>query len=1038
VNTSCGCPHAHLTSFRTVGSEKEDRISKVEAAASGKEESAPEMEEPANIITLLGKDGEKPYRNFGNTLKMQPASKLIPKHPVLYSNLSADDDNDPINQDQYDEAAAVTNGDSSSPSSRQWGGSSSDDDDLPLSARATATGGSSAAGKDHHATKNAQAPVPEKKKSSEQQDQKKKRINDELVDANDSDISNKKTRFAPVRKGGKCGTCENCLNPRWKKACIEVRKAQETAAAAATGNGNSGARAVKPPKPAVSAAAAKPVKKPTAAPAAAAPVTTAKPLSSEAFANSLGKLMASGGSIVQPSHVPILIDLMKRANTWGQRQSILSTMVKSIQDVLSEIVQQKGLLILQKWFSEAIEGKRAKSLSSLMTTLDAMPISVAALSSPCELGKLVGNLRKAPEELDALKPQAAALVKKWKAIVQRGDAIVSVPVEKAVTAAAAATAKAAAAAAETKAAASKAAATIDAVKQKTKLPSISLATASNITSSSKLGDDVDLFGAADKRRAGAAAVPKPKTDTVKVHSKPGTTNRKPMLAARKKAVDSSASQSTSSSLLPSVSVSSLSSLGGSTGGGGGGSTSSGAVFGPTSSSGGLSFGSHMPVMMTAADRARQRAKEAAARVPSPEPAPRKEKKKKLVWKDVNEIESIRWFRKADPPSAAKKDADDSAPPAAFEDTKEPSPPPQFASAAKKEHLSEAHALRAHRQEEDEFRANYIELLARMVPDIEWYSPPMIAAATAAAGGTTIATGEQSYEIAAARARRAGMHPGAPVPTYPVEANETDRGRPQPLQSIQRIPLSTEEAQLWAAQAQAKQQQREVEQQRREREQQRHALPPTQQGGYYNRSGGGGGPPPQRYAHPPAAVGAPAAAPAPAAASLPDGLSAALAQLTASRALPASNTNASAPPPHLQHHQPPPQAARRPQRQPQQQQRPPPRLQPRGPALPPGMRPMLGLHRPAQPSPVATTATEAVSPQLPTQHHIPPPVNNGIASGGRSRTPCRFYMSAEGCRAGNKCRFAHLPVDQAAKRPRVDGSHGGGAPPRAPGFGSIWD
>ncbi|KAL4527171.1 hypothetical protein Ndes2526B_g09118 [Nannochloris sp. 'desiccata'] len=979
-----------------MGSEREDRKSKTEDAASGKEKSTPEMDESAEIISLL------------------------------------DDDNDRPNQDQNDEAAAVESGEVSSPSSREWGDKSSDDDDVPLAARATATGGSSAAGKEQQATKKAQAPVPEKKKLPEQQQEKKKRINDELLDASDSSASNKKPRFAPVRKGGKCGICENCLNPRWKKACIEVRKAQEAAAAAAEGNGSNSAPDVKTVKPAAPAPAAKPVKKPAAVPSAsAASVTTAKPLSSEAFANSLGKIMASGGSIVQPSHVAVLIDLMKRANTWGQRQSILSTMVKSIQDVLSEIVQQKGLLILQKWFSEAIEGKRPKSLASLMTTLDAMPISVAALSSPCELGKLVGNLRRAPEELDALKPQAAALVRKWKAIVQRGDATVSVPVERAVTAAATATAKAAAAAAETKAAATKAAANIDAVKQKVKLSSTSLATAST-TPSSKLGDDADLFDAADKRRAGAA-VPKAKIDTVKAPPKPGT-NRKPMLATKTKPGDSSASQSTSSSLLPTVSVSSLSSMGGRGAGAGAG------VFGAPAASGGLSFGSHMPVMMTAADRARQRAKEAAARVPPPEPGSRKEKKKKLVWKDVNELESIRWFRKADPPSAAKKDVDDSAPPA-FEDVKEPSPPPQFASAAKKEHLSEAHALRAHRQEEDEFRAKCIELLAEMVPDVEWYDPPIIAAATAAAAGTTIATGEQSHEIAAAKARRAGLHPGAPVPTYPLEPSGAERGRSQPLHSIHRIPLSVEEAQLWAAQAQAKQQQQQQQQQQRGLEQQRHALTPQQQGGYYSRSGGGA--PPRRYAPPPAPGGV--AAQASATASLPDGLSAAIAQLAASGALSAPNANTSAPPPNHQRHQPP-QAARQQQQlhqqqqqlHQQQQQRPPPRLQPRGPVLPPGMRPMLGLHRPAQPPPTASTAIEAAPPQPRTQHHIPPPLTNGLGGGGgRSRTPCRFYLSAEGCRAGNNCRFAHLPVDQAAKRPRVDGpTGGGGVPSPAPGFGGL--
>ena len=584
----------------------------------------------------------------------------------------------------------------------------------------------------------------------------------------------KKRRFAAVRKSAKCGICDNCRNPHWKKACIEVRKAQETGGQEPVQK--TGIKTAPPSKPSASA-------RPSTTPTAGADSAY---FSEDRFLSSMGKIMASSGGVMHANHVPVLIDLMKRAGTWGQRRAVLSALEKSSSEVQKEVVRQKGLLTLQKWFSEAVEGKREKTLQNLMKALDALPMTLAALSPPCELGKLVGKLRKA-EGMEAVRPQAQGLVTKWKAIVEKSNAA---PIAKAAAVAATASAKAKA---TTAAADAKITAATDAAK-KTKSASVTTAVATTTTSSlapsvaaagatpaasnkkRALGEDGDIFRDADKKRADAVARQHHTHEPATSNKPDNVPHHKPTLSSIARPSPIGVIGKSKSDLGPVRSTSS-------------------SLF-ATSSSLGNTF-SAPPPLLSGAERARHRAKEAAARIPSPEPGPRKEKRKNVKWLDGESLEAIRWFRRADPPVAAQRDVDDSAPEAA------PPSPPRFASAAKKEHLSEAKALKAHREQEDTEQAQFRERLELMRIGISWSDPPLIAAAVAAQH--TIAAGEQSTEIAAAILRRKKYPPAVyltsdAVPQTPSEpADRADRGRHQSHHAIARIPLSMEEARALQAQ-----------------------------------------------------------------------------------------------------------------------------------------------------------------------------------------------------------------------------------------------
>ena len=325
-------------------------------------------------------------------------------------------------------------------------------------------------------------------------------------------------------------------------------------------------------------------------------------------------------------------------------------------------------------------------------------------------------------------------------------------------------------------------------------------------------------------------------------------------------------------------------------------------------------------------------------------------------------------------------------------------------------MSEADALKKHREDESKNKAAVEEHLAAMEPDIEWRAPPSIATD---GFSMNIAAGEESKELEVANRRRKNQPPfsgGRGRGSGEGDAREpeygADRGYAEPLHGIQRIPLSTEEAQKWRVE----QQQRHLQQQ-----QQRHHHHHPPHHNHHNLQHQRPGPTPMRKAsnhsqHPPPMTTATTTGPAPPPVALPEDLSTILAQLAGSGVL----GGAGAPPPqapppshhHTHHHQHGGGESHHHQQQRKPSQR-------RG--GPPGMRIMMGLHRPA----TGGTGGE-VSPSPPPDAHPPQPhqryeqppagppsiYTGGNSGSGRSRVPCRFYNRPGGCKHGDQCPFGH--------------------------------
>lgn len=220
----------------------------------------------------------------------------------------------------------------------------------------------------------------------------------------------RKQLFPKTRASERCGKCENCLNPQRKKACMEVRRRQEEmlkqqqlgGAAAQLQRGGSTASSAAPK-------AAAPAAKPAAA-GSAAP--------SDPFTQKVQAMLAPNGGVRDTKHVTTLLQLLQSAKGMPQRITLLAVLQRSAPEVLSAAVRGRALLSLQTWLTEFVAAQKSGPAGKVLNCLAKLPITTAALKPPCELGKVVGKLRK-DESLDAAtKEQAKALVAKWKQIVE--------------------------------------------------------------------------------------------------------------------------------------------------------------------------------------------------------------------------------------------------------------------------------------------------------------------------------------------------------------------------------------------------------------------------------------------------------------------------------------------------------------------------------------------------------------------------------------------------------------------------------------------
>ncbi len=141
--------------------------------------------------------------------------------------------------------------------------------------------------------------------------------------------------------------------------------------AQAAGGGGGGAPAAR------ARSTAHPAKPPAPATAVAASAEE------DPFARSLTGILSSSGGVAQERHVPLLLQLVKRARTKPHRIALLTVLQLSGGEVLRSAVADGLLLELQTWLSEFVaEGKQAM-VQKALACLDKLPVTLASLQPPC-------------------------------------------------------------------------------------------------------------------------------------------------------------------------------------------------------------------------------------------------------------------------------------------------------------------------------------------------------------------------------------------------------------------------------------------------------------------------------------------------------------------------------------------------------------------------------------------------------------------------------------------------------------------------------
>jgi hypothetical protein len=643
----------------------------------------------------------------------------------------------------------------------------------------------------------------------------------------------------------------------------------------------------------------------------------------------------------------------------------------SIDDVKQFVVDQAGLLTLQAWLAESTEKKDSKHTIAVLKVLDSLPVTLASLQAPCQLGKMVGKLRKATDLGDGVLSLSQSLVAKWKSIVQNStfkpDKVNSSLKQDSSTSSSGSGVQP-----HKHIGANKNTASLQPSKEE------------DVKEESRVLGDGDIFSAAERSRERVSL--RSKEQQQKLAAVDRVEKQTPLTRVSASPFDSRPSTTAISSI-----------------GNGGNSVSS------------LATGSYLQTIyqdhtLGPRERARLRAKEAAARVPSPPRVPdseRKVKKKKVSWPEDDKLVAVRMFYRDDEPLAAtakgpspqdptgdvtgekvevekvnergregrRKEGEDKKFSRKRGREKEVDEPrieatsrpdrqdrPVFASAAKMEHLSEAEALRIHKMQEDKEREDLRRRIDSLAPEIEWYPPPDVAMVSCFAA-LEVAQGEESIQVKEGAIRRSKEPPAyytnpksiPPTPADPPVG--PDRGIIQPIHLLPRIPLTKEEASVWSASTAATSTAPMVAPSQHTPMHAVRPMQPQQQPlASYKQT-------PSHFAN------------SSTTAVLPTGLTETIAQLAASGVLPPVPTSVpnsgriEAPQPM----HPSPSSSLPLQR---------------------SLKPMLGLHRP-------TGVGE----------------NNTSSLPSRSQAPCKFYNTPLGCRLGNSCRFAHVdrPVGEGGRQ-----------------------
>ncbi|KAI8110680.1 hypothetical protein M9435_002354 [Picochlorum sp. BPE23] len=514
----------------------------------------------------------------------------------------------------------------------------------------------------------------------------------------------------------KCGKCKHCLNPHWKQRCLEAKQGDARAVENPSNNGDS-------------------------------------------FVAMLGHILRSDGGVDGVDKLPRLLRLFESATEWGHRRALLKVLHNSGADLHKAFIANKGLIKVEAWLDKAISEGRSKFVADALSALALLPITLAALRKPSELGRMVGKLRKSDFE-ESIRSQARILIAKWKALADVKPASSTPAQHKPIAASAA---------------------TQNASESKNKVEP------QKKTKSTQQGlGEADIFGSKQEK---------------KPSNQSNAAQRVRVVASN--AAKSQIAGSKRSTSVARVSASPLDSL------------SDQGYQQPARSQSQSPAKSYTPLLAPANTAlaanlasltASERAKLAADSVPEePKRQKRKASGKKLRWAPEEELTAVRLFLKHQPPckvSADPNDDDDGAPQEDKRDIASDVGHESFERAAKQQHHSEAQALKDFKAQEEEERKVVEERLRTMKPGTEWRDPPMIPQDIFEECGTA-ASGEESTE----RVARKKQWEGVPQVTYssiqqappcPAEPPVGASMPLQPLHLVPKIPLSVEEARMLAS------------------------------------------------------------------------------------------------------------------------------------------------------------------------------------------------------------------------------------------------
>ena len=607
----------------------------------------------------------------------------------------------------------------------------------------------------------------------------------------------------PRKKRGtrvnRCGECVHCRNPHWKKSCKAKDHLEKVARRDVkddqTKSKNSGGLSE------VDARSTSLDKSDETSDS----VGTSK----DKFAKLLRALQLTGdGGLSSTDKVPRLMDVMQlHTSTWTQRQTILRVLDASVRSAQERFVREMGLLVLQVWLEDAARMKtKTKFILGMLHVLERLPISAASLEPPCSLASLVTSLRRYTgeneDDVNNLRMIAKRLRNAWKEMYQASlknsnekeatDCLRNLGTASSMSSAAARL-PAPVSSSNSESASARSSSLLQDPSSRRSSKAVAAATSKPSTNS--LGDD-DIFVASDKRKISSLQSNSIRNNTSRLGhqeteasktSKTAKLSQDGAEAAKKPSLPSSSSTVPRSNPLDVILNDNIGEV----------------SIGPES----YLFAPHAQFLLTA----RERAAKAAARVPSPPPDERKRKKrptKSVSW-PVNEADltSIRYFKLGDPPEAVQnlETAIDTKAPLAEENDAlsaegvgdEKNGVERFASAARREHLSEAQTLRAHRQQEHEEDLDRVSTrLDALKEQVAWHPPismPMDPTVP------KVGDGRESLEarewlVLHGTEEKVAYRTIDDIPPSPGESLVPASSRePQAMNSIPRIPLSFEEA-----------------------------------------------------------------------------------------------------------------------------------------------------------------------------------------------------------------------------------------------------